>query len=315
MSVYFPNIDPNLLVKKPHQRNADTKFPWKLHRMLKDVEQQGLTHIVGWHDDGLCFKVHDPDAFVKKVLPLHFKESKWRSFQRQLNLYGFQRITAVKPIWDSCYYHAEFQREVCEGGCPKVNRPLRKNLDEKKRSSIGSDEEGTEEARGESVGIVDLDVPRGPSPTRGAAERTGLPSSGGNQSEATTERRAGENFDVSSGLSQNSRNEIETTATGRHEDDVFDTKLGGPEELVTLAQCHDQGTVHSFLDISSGLLDESNDYALDDEELFERIDGLALTRRDSYQDLCESILGPTCRTSTDYDKLMVELLTIFPTDD
>jgi len=105
-------------------RDAELKFPCKLYRMLMDTESKGLTHIVSWHKDGRCFRVHDQEAFVKEILPKYFKKSKYRSFQRQCNLYGFHRITAVKPFWDSCYYHSIFIRG--EPGCyRKITRPLR----------------------------------------------------------------------------------------------------------------------------------------------------------------------------------------------
>ena len=43
-----------------------------------------------------CFMVHNLKEFVASMLPLWFRQSKFASFQRQLNLYGFQRITQGK---------------------------------------------------------------------------------------------------------------------------------------------------------------------------------------------------------------------------
>jgi hypothetical protein len=304
MSVYFPNLDPNLLVKKPHQRNADTKFPWKLHRMLKDVEQQGLTKIVGWHDDGLCFKVHDPDAFTKQILPLHFREAKYRSFQRQLNLYGFQRITAVKPIWDSCYYHPEFQREVCQGGCPKVNRPHRNTVE--KSISLGRDYEGTpNQGRSASVEIADLRVHEDPPPNPG--QDTELPTNEVIQAEVTSKRQIDENFDDSVG------NPV--TVNALFDDNLLDSKIFGCPDPSTPTRCLDQSTVHAFIDINAEGLNQCKEDHLDDEELFERIDRMAMNRRDSYQDLYETIMGPDWQTCDDHEKLMAELLNMFPAED
>mmetsp|Transcript_11481 Transcript_11481/g.12328 ORF Transcript_11481/g.12328 Transcript_11481/m.12328 type:complete len:241 (+) Transcript_11481:219-941(+) len=112
------------LVMKQPTRDAELKFPCKLYRMLMDTVSKGLTHIVSWHTEGRCFRVHDQEAFVKEILPNYFKKSKYRSFQRQCNLYGFHSITAVKPFWDSCYYHSIFIRG--EPGCYRnIIRPLR----------------------------------------------------------------------------------------------------------------------------------------------------------------------------------------------
>jgi hypothetical protein len=53
--------------------------------------------------------VHNPKEFVDHVMPHYFNQSKLTSFQRQLNLYGFQRLT--KEGRDSGgYYHELFLR-------------------------------------------------------------------------------------------------------------------------------------------------------------------------------------------------------------
>lgn len=57
--------------------------------------------------------VHKPAEFVKKVLPVYFRQSKITSFQRQLNLYGFRRITHGPD--NGAYYHCLFLR-----GRPKL---------------------------------------------------------------------------------------------------------------------------------------------------------------------------------------------------
>eukprot|EP00580_Thalassiosira_gravida_P016178 CAMPEP_0201657556 /NCGR_PEP_ID=MMETSP0494-20130426/764_1 /ASSEMBLY_ACC=CAM_ASM_000839 /TAXON_ID=420259 /ORGANISM="Thalassiosira gravida, Strain GMp14c1" /LENGTH=470 /DNA_ID=CAMNT_0048134421 /DNA_START=181 /DNA_END=1593 /DNA_ORIENTATION=- len=83
-------------------------FPTKLHVMLSRVEDGGLSHVVSWQPHGRCFVVHEPKEFVMKVMPLYFRQSKLTSFQRQLNLYGFSRITAGKDRGG--YYHELFLR-------------------------------------------------------------------------------------------------------------------------------------------------------------------------------------------------------------
>jgi len=83
-------------------------FPCKLHEMLVQVQEEGLEHIVSWQPHGRCFVVHDSKGFVEIVLPKYFKQSKLASFQRQLNLYGFQRLT--KGNDKGGYYHEYFLR-------------------------------------------------------------------------------------------------------------------------------------------------------------------------------------------------------------
>eukprot|EP00565_Helicotheca_tamesis_P005233 CAMPEP_0185730862 /NCGR_PEP_ID=MMETSP1171-20130828/11206_1 /TAXON_ID=374046 /ORGANISM="Helicotheca tamensis, Strain CCMP826" /LENGTH=353 /DNA_ID=CAMNT_0028400003 /DNA_START=11 /DNA_END=1072 /DNA_ORIENTATION=+ len=81
-------------------------FPLKLHRMLDTVEVQGLSHIVSWRPHGRAFLVHNTKAFVDLVLPQFSKQKKINSFHRQLQLYGFMRITRGPD--SGAYYHERF---------------------------------------------------------------------------------------------------------------------------------------------------------------------------------------------------------------
>lgn len=69
------------------------KFPQKLHQMLSDLEQQGRNDIASFMSHGRAFAIHKPIAFAKEVMSKYFRMSRFSSFQRQLNLYDFQRIT------------------------------------------------------------------------------------------------------------------------------------------------------------------------------------------------------------------------------
>lgn len=61
--------------------------------MLEEAEREGFTNIVSWVQGGVAFKVHDSDGFVSRLMPNFFDQSKYESFRRQLNLYGFSRVT------------------------------------------------------------------------------------------------------------------------------------------------------------------------------------------------------------------------------
>ena len=75
---------------KPHSEHA---FPWKLHDMLSAAQSEHFHDVVSWEPNGLSFKVHRIEDFVQQILPLYFDQTKFESFRRQLNLYGFTRIT------------------------------------------------------------------------------------------------------------------------------------------------------------------------------------------------------------------------------
>ena len=81
-------------------------FPEKLHRMLEEVEAEGKTDIVSFFSHGRAFAVHDMERFVEEIMPRFFKQSKWNSFARQLNLYGFQRV--LTGLDAGGYYHELF---------------------------------------------------------------------------------------------------------------------------------------------------------------------------------------------------------------
>jgi len=79
-------------------------FPWKLYDMLQDAEIKGLNDVISWWGHG--FKVHKLQDFVKSVLPLYFHQTKYQSFRRQLNFYGFLRVHDDQGM----YHHKEFVR-------------------------------------------------------------------------------------------------------------------------------------------------------------------------------------------------------------
>ena len=68
-------------------------FPEKLHKMLEATDKEGKGDIVGFFSHGRAFAIHQPRKFVSDIMPRFFNQSRLTSFQRQLNLYGFKRIS------------------------------------------------------------------------------------------------------------------------------------------------------------------------------------------------------------------------------
>jgi len=75
---------------------------------MEVLDQPNLEHIICWMPHGRAFIVNSPQSFVKEVLPLFFKQSKFMSFTRQLNLWGFKRLT--RGMDNGAYYHPLFLR-------------------------------------------------------------------------------------------------------------------------------------------------------------------------------------------------------------
>mmetsp|Transcript_17011 Transcript_17011/g.38841 ORF Transcript_17011/g.38841 Transcript_17011/m.38841 type:complete len:259 (-) Transcript_17011:293-1069(-) len=84
-------------------------FPRKLHQMLRACMRDDREDIVSWLSQGNAFKVHNVPVFVSEILPLFFKQTKYKSFQRQLNLWGFERIQNGPE--KGAYYHIQFLRD------------------------------------------------------------------------------------------------------------------------------------------------------------------------------------------------------------
>jgi hypothetical protein len=76
--------------------------------MLSDIEKEGLAHIISWLPHGRAFAIHKPNLFEKEIMPQYFKQSKITSFHRQLNLYGFRRLTQGRD--NGGYYNEYFLR-------------------------------------------------------------------------------------------------------------------------------------------------------------------------------------------------------------
>lgn len=92
--------------KMRKDRRTTASFPVKLIRMLTEVEKCGQQSIVTWNPDGRTLQVLNHKKFVSEILPNYFKQSKYKSFQRQLNFYGFQRINRG-PL-EGSYGHPKF---------------------------------------------------------------------------------------------------------------------------------------------------------------------------------------------------------------
>uniref|UniRef100_A0A0P6IUX5 Putative heat shock transcription factor hsf n=1 Tax=Aedes aegypti TaxID=7159 RepID=A0A0P6IUX5_AEDAE len=67
-------------------------FLAKLWRLVEDPETNDL---ISWSTDGRSFIIQNQAQFAKELLPLNYKHNNMASFIRQLNMYGFHKITSI----------------------------------------------------------------------------------------------------------------------------------------------------------------------------------------------------------------------------
>ncbi|XP_053620347.1 heat shock factor protein isoform X6 [Plodia interpunctella] len=68
-------------------------FLGKLWKLVNDTE---TNHLISWSPGGKTFVIKNQADFARELLPLYYKHNNMASFIRQLNMYGFHKITSVE---------------------------------------------------------------------------------------------------------------------------------------------------------------------------------------------------------------------------
>lgn len=92
-------------------------FPAKMHAILTNP---ALADVVGWAPHGRSWRILKPRDFEIRVLPKYFEHSKFSSFVRQANGWGFRRMG--QGYDKNAYYHEYFLRSM-PWLCKKMRRP------------------------------------------------------------------------------------------------------------------------------------------------------------------------------------------------
>ncbi|KAJ4339699.1 Flocculation suppression protein [Ascochyta clinopodiicola] len=92
---------------------VQTAFIHKLYNMLEDPSIQ---HLISWSSTNESF-VMSPSSEFSKVLSSYFKHTNISSFVRQLNMYGFHKVSDVfhtgspdSPLWEFKHGNGNFKR-------------------------------------------------------------------------------------------------------------------------------------------------------------------------------------------------------------
>lgn len=80
------------LPKLPKETGGPGNFVAKAHAMIENCSALH-PEIAGWNDAGDTVLIYSPTQLEQHYLPQYFQHSKFPSFVRQLNLYGFKNVT------------------------------------------------------------------------------------------------------------------------------------------------------------------------------------------------------------------------------
>nr|WEL12805.1 heat shock factor 1 [Halisarca dujardinii] len=126
MASFFQDVGDELEIPdldvKPFRNSQGTSSNQALSGFIPKlwnlVDQPSYQSLISWTKDGRSFVVHNDHEFAHQVLPRYFKTTNFNSFVRQLNLYGFRKVSkidrgsimtagSVEPLE---FFHTNFRR-------------------------------------------------------------------------------------------------------------------------------------------------------------------------------------------------------------
>lgn len=76
-----------------------TNLPPFLKKLFSLVNDSSWGELIRWDENGQNFIILDPAEFSRKILPAYFKHKNFSSFVRQLNQYGFSKLSPDEWIF------------------------------------------------------------------------------------------------------------------------------------------------------------------------------------------------------------------------
>jgi hypothetical protein len=108
----YSRVPPERTAFQRNSKEPAQTFPMKLHEILTNPE---FEDIISWLPHGRAWRIVRHKAFEERVIPLYFRHGRYSSFARQVNGWGFRRITHGTDY--NSYYHEMFLRglpHLCE---------------------------------------------------------------------------------------------------------------------------------------------------------------------------------------------------------
>jgi hypothetical protein len=181
----YSRVPPERTAFQRNSKEPAQTFPMKLHEILTNPE---FEDIISWLPHGRAWRIVRHKAFEERVIPLYFRHGRYSSFARQVNGWGFRRITHGTDY--NSYYHEMFLRGLPHL-CEKMKRLASKDEARVKNEDAPTPDfyalsrdhplpEGgsTTQADNQDALVVGLPSSVGPILGQRQGYATGLPSSG-----------------------------------------------------------------------------------------------------------------------------------------
>jgi len=110
-----------VMVGMPHAQRPVPEFLYHLTRMLRDPT---IHHLIEW--DAGRIVVHDPVRLESDVLGKYYRHSKYSSFQRQLNYFGFSKHSGKRKM-SPCSYTNDDVTTSLESLIKLRRKPVKKH--------------------------------------------------------------------------------------------------------------------------------------------------------------------------------------------
>ncbi|OCF71564.1 hypothetical protein I204_07622 [Kwoniella mangroviensis CBS 8886] len=102
--------------KNKGQKKVEGKQPTFLTKLFGILEQPEYHHIIRWDETGEAIIIENPEELAEKILPVVYRQSRFASFSRQLNIYGFNRKLSLRHV----------ERGICDPDASTWSHPFLK---------------------------------------------------------------------------------------------------------------------------------------------------------------------------------------------
>lgn len=106
-----------------------SNIPAFLGKLWKMVNDPITVHLISWSAAGNSFIIQNQAQFWYELLPLYYKHNNMSSFVRQLNMYGFHKMSTIENgTMDSDKDEIQFYHKYFQKGRPELLRNIKRKV-------------------------------------------------------------------------------------------------------------------------------------------------------------------------------------------